>query len=90
MTSNTELSITSSDDKLVSSDDTSTSDKSDCDDNVLMRQLLEYLSEQSTTGKRATKYIHNRIDWDEHVDMLCHTNDFQQRYHMTEASLINY
>jgi hypothetical protein len=36
---------------------------------------------------RKPKYFHNRINWDEHIEMLEYTNNLEQRFRMTHSSL---
>ena len=39
---------------------------------------------EEPVNRQQPKYFFNRIDWQEHVLMLCHTAEFQRRYRMTE------
>eukprot|EP00978_Attheya_sp_CCMP212_P044134 scaffold301500_cov59-Attheya_sp.AAC.1 len=32
------------------------------------------------------KWRCRRLNWEEHLEMLCHTNSFQSRYHMSDSS----
>lgn len=41
---------------------------------------------QLNKDERRIKYKHRRINWEEHMDMLRHTRQFQSRYHMKESS----
>jgi hypothetical protein len=36
--------------------------------------------------KRNVKWRYKRLNWEEHIEMLRHTNSFQSRYHMSESS----
>ena len=60
-------------------------DEDEEDDSYLVMLNVLYLR---LKDKRSIKYKHNRINWNEHVEMLHHTGEFefQRRYHMTEES----
>ena len=60
-------------------------DEDEEDDSYLIMLNILYLR---LKDKRSIKYKHNRINWNEHVEMLHHTGEleFQRRYHMTEES----
>ena len=45
-----------------------------------------YHSLVTSKQTRRPKWRFERIDWDEHLQMLRHTRGFQSRYHMTESS----
>ena len=40
----------------------------------------------SAKQARRIQWHHNRIDWQQHVEKLQHTNGFQKQYHLSEAS----
>ena len=49
-----------------------------------MLRVIEMEEEEDRRRQKKTLFI--RIDWEYHVEQLRHTDEFQKRYHMTEAS----
>ena len=51
---------------------------------IEMLRVIEREEEEDRRRQKKTLFI--RIDWEYHVEQLRHTDEFQKRYHMTEAS----
>ena len=49
-----------------------------------MLRVIEMEEEEDRRRQKKSLFI--RIDWEYHVEQLRHTDEFQKRYHMTEAS----